>query len=503
MPNPFTSALSDRLAHGAWRDALPPHGGPLGKGRPFQVRAGSADALGLRPLVEVSQKALLALAPSVTGEALTENGAAVSLKDAHAFLDRLDDWANRYAEHLTWPASQHGWTDAVRATVEADDRNGMATLLGAFPSQVRWALKDHPMPSSDLGAWWKGQTSSLANAPVAASTVPAGATPTSPEARAKTAPGAPASPATTVDDLFQAAPAPTPTGTAEAVKPSTPGTDVAPRIPSAEAMVARAAPSFAADRAPSTPSEPVEKVEKTERAAKTYWASPTETIEWLGQVLGHLRQNPAQSLGVKQEWLDEQVKQRAYQSKNWFEELLLPAIATLNEQDLGCLLDHWPVHRRLSVANPVEMVSQPRFWSILKVQEPVRTQLFEQALPRMVNMDRVGFDDRYTMAQHMLEWARRSPDLFRQRLNLWVKWGGSVAEEEVPSAAPSDGDVFNATPVARRSVARWILEQGNDMWTAQLNEQAAQQGWILPRDVTPNPTTPAADTPAPRRLRPR
>lgn len=498
MPTPFPAALSDRLTHGAWRDALPPHGSALGKGRPFQVRHGSADGLGLRATVEASGQVLLALAPTLTGNAVVENGATVSLRAAHAFLDRLEAWVNRYGDHLTWPATQHGWTNAVRATVADNDQDGLATLLGAFPSQVRWALKDHPMPATDLGHWWKGQTSPLSAA--------SAGLPTSAIAPNVDAPPLVSPPAVSpvMDDLFQEA---------VVVPPSSvPVAEPVTRVPSAEAVASRAASGTPADskgtaettverKAPAAAETSTDKADRSARSLP--WNASPETLEWLGQVLTRLRQSPGQSMGVKQEWLDEQVKHRARQNKNWFEEQLFPAIAGLNEQDLGCLLDHWPSHCRLPVSNPVDMVSQPRFWSILKVQEPMRTQLFDQALPRMVAMDRVPFDERYAMAQHMLEWARRSPDLFRQRLNLWIKWGGSVMEEEVPAAA-IDGDVFNATPVARRSVARWILEQGNEMWSAQINDLAQQNDWTLPKVVAPVvQEDPATSSPAPRRFRPR
>lgn len=79
--------------------------------------------------------------PSVREEALAlrQVGPQVSLLRAHAFLERLENWAQRAASVLTWPPTALSFGSAIRASLDARDPDVLA-VAALYPRACAHAL---------------------------------------------------------------------------------------------------------------------------------------------------------------------------------------------------------------------------------------------------------------------------------------------------------------------------------------------------------------------------
>lgn len=260
--------------------------------------------------------------------------------------------------------------------------------------------------------------------------------------------------------------------------------DLADRLPTKLREAWWPAPAAAPESASATGSN------RSERSGRSRRERPTREeprFNWLRDTVVPLAQRDGLAPLIAQE-VGEAIKRHHNHTAcaNWGERVLLPALMTLNESDLGHVMRHWPSDLRFAVDDPVDMVKQGRFWALLRDAEPAaQARLVNDALPRVLVTDEWSAEDRLRMLRHMLGFAKNNRAAFEQRLALWQNWGGDLDERGVLSKdrAADPGNEFEVSS-ATKSGLDWIREQDVPIWNQ----------WLADRF----PTEPAPRRPSPR-----
>jgi hypothetical protein len=194
-----------------------------------------------------------------------------------------------------------------------------------------------------------------------------------------------------------------------------------------------------------------------------------EPLEWVSTVLETIRGMPH---AQRQEVLDGKIKDQVRAEKGsgadtegyWWKDVLFPALARAEPDQVAALAAAWPAHHKVVVESPSRWFDG-RFWSIIgSAVKPTREALLQEAIPQM--LDTSGWDDRtYSKAlEVIMERARDLKGLFEQRLRLWTSLGGTMSRPMVPERV--EASAFAPPPP---SVEEWIRGQEIPEWSSALD----------------------------------
>lgn len=364
------------------------------------------------PLPDVPWKGQIARYRRVFQAMAGLGGVSSSLPEIEDLIQKMNRWSDRHSVYFSWPPTMDGWNRAVWATLsEPQGKDDMAWLLAGYGPSLRMALSQKPRPAS-----W----------------------------------------ATT----FQAA--------------------IAPAIVKDEVKLPNEAPTSAPESAPPDPVKASVKKDAVPRrdAPAPVRAKFEESKEVLGArqwIQGLLRDFRAQSLpqGLMVENFDKEIKRRIGDSEYtgqkreaaWLEYEFLPAAAGLALDDMKMLAGLWSDSHSRSFIDPQKTLEGKRFWAQIEgIDGSARGFFVDTLLPTVIDSSEWSSGVRFRLAKEMFAWTKAKPQLFDERLGLWLAWGGRMDDAEPAQAA--EGNRFSKATTTPETVADWLRSSGIPAWSA-------------------------------------
>lgn len=426
MSNIYSTSINVRLKQGSWRDSFPPFGPRMGKGELIKKTEESWSDV-WQKINDFNQVAI-----SVGGVFDKDNRSTpVSLDKIHAFLDKLENWVAEYGHVLTWPSSSKAWKEAVRNTIDNGDLDSVILLAATFPEQFKETIQNIKEPNNKVGKWlnsFKEETK-----PELVSSV---------EHKNE------------INEKNSNSIAEEKKILQETLKPAE-VTDIK-----------------------------IEKKPFLNTLAK-------ETMDWLMNIVKEF-ENDEHVLAVKKEKFDGKLKNwmrrndstDANQRLDFFAEQFFPAITHMDRKDLLVIYECWPNGKKIEIDSPDEVLTSKIFWALLKhAKDDTKEFIIDNMLPKTISLAQNRFEQKFKIGKDILSWATRNPELFNQRLNLWMNIGGSLTENAVlVSNTDGNEDLFTdpGKKIEKESLMSWILKSGNDMWVEELAKISADKGMVIP-----------------------
>ena len=366
--------------------------------------------------------------------AISGEGPSVQLDVAHQFLDSLETWTRNNRALLTWPPSPTGFANALANAARIQDTSVVA-VLAAYPEFCQKMMEqarqlDPSLPR--LGGLFREAAAGYYR-----------------EQR-------PANPAPVAPTEHEA-PSQSPEPVVAAPEPSAPVAEIERPAPVRDRTVQNRGPSGS-------------RQERAVRVPAPLGPPADFLVEWILSI--KKEDQPA----LARQKLDSQIKSvlSAHDGNawSWFDRVLFPEIIKLPAKDIELLAATWPSHSRFTPESPVDWVDQSRFWVMLRDTGPERREVLSQgALASLVNMERANANTRYEMATKMFPFAARKSDVFRQRLGLWMSFGGNLDEETVAASETSDVDLSSPS-VPTQTVRQWVEAQNDNEWNTVLQSMS-------------------------------
>ena len=203
-------------------------------------------------------------------------------------------------------------------------------------------------------------------------------------------------------------------------------------------------------------------LEEWTKMLKTEQWSEARAREWLD---GQLKQ-------VKTFWFEsEKSKHVATYGKNdevWTALELYPALVQLKSDDVRTLIHLWPL-KPCAMQDPQLWKQQKWLWGILK-QADDRLLFMESVLPCLFQLGHLPVLTRREIGEEMLRLAR-DPEEFKQRLSVWMSWGGDMHARPQDTHDQADSPLFSPVEVKTvPSLYDWMKEQSQPHWQEVLEE---------------------------------
>lgn len=149
----------------------------------------------------------------------------------------------------------------------------------------------------------------------------------------------------------------------------------------------------------------------------------------------------------------------------WMKNTFLLSISRLEREKVKFIVNHWPEWSGLQKdAKPLngridneKLLGETAFWHSIKSINEILKQdnddettknLYQKVIPNIVNIFDSNINEKVTIGKNILSWATKNEKEFVNRLNLWTKMGGNITE----------------TTKDNESIVSWIASQKNDMW---------------------------------------
>lgn len=189
-------------------------------------------------------------------------------------------------------------------------------------------------------------------------------------------------------------------------------------------------------------------------------------IEFIEDWIDWLKENQNKDKSLLLYEFDEKIKNEIIKTKGvgelaknyWLEDYLLPALTKLSRDNQQLLINHWPKTQILTFNNPVKALSSRDFWISIREMDYLDRKFFmESTLSTIINTEEWSHQQRFEMLSPMILYVKKYPSLVKERLKLWIKWGGNL-EEEVLVKTPNEEDFF-----ANKQTAKEWLEKNTQL----------------------------------------
>jgi len=421
-----SNSIMNRIFQGSWRDALPPETPKIGVEKRLENSGHS--------WLDIWEKHnnYADIAESL-GKIMSKDKSAKSLplNNLHAYFDILENWVGDYGHVLTFPPSQEAWNNAVKATIEKKDLDMALVLSATFPVSFSAVIKNVDF-ENNVTKWFKTAKDQT------------------PEA---------------IIDKQESA-------TTETIMEE-------------KKLLTQSLKS-------ETPVQNGHHEEKNKRESftpqknKDYILTENEKkcFDWISSQIKEVQEREL-PLGVEQNNMDNSIKKRKLSGGEfYFDTELFGAIIKLNKEQLLTLAKVWPEHQKIPVYDSLAFLSSPKFWKGLNSTNENKDFIIEKVLPVMLDISNLPFSNKYQIGKEILQYTTKSPELFMQRLNLWLNIGGDLVEKPTISMNFADDfdDDFSQGNMPKEespNLLNWIINQKNNMWTKEVHNLLNKKGFKI------------------------
>lgn len=413
------NSIMNRIYQGSWRDSLPPSNPRIGVGEPLK-NMGNTWNDAWEKQIKYSE---ISNTISKIMQKSKEEIKPFPLETIHSFFDKIEDWVAINGHLLTFPPSQKAWNLAVKSSIEKKDLEMCLLLSAAFPTDFSTVINSLDF-ENNVTKWFKTSV---------------------PEVKE--------------ENIIQEK-------------------EELSQILKKEVLKKQQEQEYSPE-----PKEIKKDVLKVPPKDYLLTSQEEKCLTWINNILTEVKEKNL-PIGVELNNMDERIKKRKLTAGElYFDIDLFGAIIKLSKEDLKILGNIWPSYQKIPVYDSLAFLSSPKFWKGLNSTKENKDFIIENVLPIMLDITKLPFSNKYQIGKEILQNTTKSPELFMQRLNLWLNIGGDLLEQ--PSIAVSfnhdseDFDDFSAQQEESPNLLNWIINQKNDMWISEVHNLLKNKGFVI------------------------
>lgn len=177
---------------------------------------------------------------------------------------------------------------------------------------------------------------------------------------------------------------------------------------------------------------------------------------------GYIKESVIESKGVHENSLN-----------YWFEDIALPAILNLKIDELKEIVNLWPKNSIATFVSPSKTMGSGAFLrNMVGLKNPEREYIAQSLLPKLIDGSSWSAKERANMLESMVERTTKHPWLFKERLGLWMAWGGKL-DMVIPNDNQDQPSLLK--PKKKVLIEDMLRSMENEGWNEVIDEIKAPQ----------------------------